>query len=133
MLRACYCPTMACTHTKLGHAVHYLQVRHGKTQRPVRLSQADCDGWVVFDDGSRYWNHDPVSLVQAVGGEVATIDDQGVLRGAGGIFSLSPYAWPLIGDELGSGPIKILTAFATELIDDCAVRARVKAEYEATR
>lgn len=129
---------LACSLTKPGHAVHYLQMRHkddpNQIYRQVRLTQVDADGYLTFDDGSRWWNHDPVRLVHALGDGVARLNEGGLLLAPGGAFCLSGEATPEPSDELGEGKLPIGPApaegGASGPAEETKVRAQVKADYE---
>lgn len=78
-------PARRCGTHRQGHSPHWIPARKSAELGPGTprvIESIDDDGWVVFDDGTRVWNHDPRRLRVAVGtlGRSVRLGDYGILR-----------------------------------------------------
>lgn len=78
-------PARSCGNYRLGHDVHFIQVRlsgeDGPGEERTIVSVAD-DGMISFAQGAPVWNHDPERLrtVLAQHGDAVRLATKGVLR-----------------------------------------------------
>jgi hypothetical protein len=78
-------PVRCCGSYRLGHDVHFIQVRLS-SEDGARVAHSvesvGDDGTIVFADGTSCWNHDPERLrsILAVRGPDVTLGKFGVLR-----------------------------------------------------